>query len=121
MQQAQETRRKLKEEEREQDKKMLDALRNSPPNRYIYGRGSPNPAPAATSQNIGNMHFVGDMSAPMATTAHPPAMAALEGGVGGAGGTFRHTSDDKQFMHSSLQENDCSAGNRSAPCYFHLL
>ena len=114
MQQAQETRRKQKEEEREQDKKMLDAFRNSPPNRYIYGQGSPNPPPAATTQNIGGMHFTGDMSGPMVTTAHPPAMAALGGAVGGTHSTFRHTQDEKHFMNSSLQENDCSAGNRYA-------
>ena len=128
MQQAQEAKRKLKQEELAQDKRMLDALRSSPPNRHIniHGGGSSPPPPGVTTQNTGaSMSAVmGGAGGHPTMTAHPPAMAALAD-PGAAYGMYRDTGEGRQMGHNSLQENESAAGNRfvsavasGCPCLF---
>lgn len=119
MQQSQETRKKLKADELAQDRRMLDALRTSPPNRHIniHGGGSPPPHPGVPNQNTGaSMSAVmGGGGGQLSTTAHPPAMAALGDAGGAMYGMYRETGEGRHVAHASLQENESAAGNRFEP------
>jgi hypothetical protein len=115
MKQTQEVRKKLKEEELAQDRKMLDSLRTSPPNRHIhklYGGMSPPPPPGAPMHNMGLTlgTTTGGWGDQASLTARPSAMAALEGSRGSATGAYRDTGEGPHHVH--LQENESAAGNR---------
>jgi hypothetical protein len=125
MQQTQEAKRKRKEEELAQDKKMLDAIRSSPPNRHlnIYGTGSPPPPPPGIvnqNSNASMNAIMGGGGNRLSLTMQPPAMTAL-GNM--RGGTYEMYEDngEGQISHTHLQENESAAGNRFVPAPVFFL